>query len=67
MNLANHQLRNFGRSDHLKYFAPLFHATAFREDNNYGIPISMGHSQKLDPHGIVWLKDLNQGFGKFEM
>jgi|SRR5271155_2506583 len=67
MNLAYNQLRNFGRSDHLKYFVPLFHAKAFRDGNNYAFPISMGHSQKLDPHGVIWLKDLNQGFGRLEM
>jgi hypothetical protein len=63
MNLAYNQLRNFDYSRHLEYFVPLFHADAFRDGNNYALPISMGLQQSVDTHGVIWLKDLNQGLG----
>jgi hypothetical protein len=67
MNLAYNQLRNYGTSRDLEYFFPMFHADAFREGNNYSVPIRIGRSQNIEPHGVVWMKDLNQGFGSFEL
>jgi hypothetical protein len=42
MNLAYNKICDFDYSNHLEYFIPLFHANAFRDGNNYALPISTG-------------------------
>jgi hypothetical protein len=65
MRLAFNEIRNQQSTEHLRRFAPLFHASAFRMGNNYSIPIRQGLGQRIQPFdrvGLVWTKDLNNGF-----
>jgi hypothetical protein len=66
MYFAHRQIVQHDYSRDLDYFVPLFHVDAFQDGNNFALPIRMGLAREIEPHGRIWLKDLNQGFGKVE-
>ena len=65
MRLAFSEIRNQQRTVNLGRFSPLFHVSAFRPGNNYSIEIRQGLGQRIEPFdkvGLVWTKDINNGF-----
>jgi hypothetical protein len=65
MRLAFNEIRNQQRTVNLGRFSPLFHVSAFRPGNNYSIKIRQGLGQRIEPFdkvGLVWTKDINNGF-----
>jgi len=65
MRLAFNEIATHRTSQHLSRFTPLFHSKAFRPGNNYSIGIHQGLGQRIEPAekiGLVWMKDLNNGY-----